>query len=159
MEISIIIALIAALPPAVASVIVGFFHYKKKKAEESKEINSKNNNNTPDVVFDRPFYDTSIIELSRGKQVKHNMPSRNMDFTGREKDLNQISTYFQTNNKVILFGTGGIGKSQIAFEYAYRNMTNYQYLWVVDAEFIEKSYREFATRFGLPSANNESLVV
>jgi tetratricopeptide (TPR) repeat protein len=55
-------------------------------------------------------------------------------------------------------GGAGFGKSQLAFEYAYRYALEYDYIWVVNAAdtlSLERAYREFAIRTDLPSAGTE----
>lgn len=56
---------------------------------------------------------------------------RNLFFTGREKILETLHTQLSTNQAVALTqasalsGLGGVGKTQIALEYAYRHALEY----------------------------------
>jgi tetratricopeptide (TPR) repeat protein len=76
-----------------------------------------------------------------------NLFGRNPYFSGREKILADISDAFLQFPVVELAGQGGYGKSQIAVEYAYRHIYDYDYIWLFNAEsrlHLENSYREFA---------------
>src|SRR4051812_31922430 len=67
------------------------------------------------------------------------------------------------DNKVIgvtLVGLGGMGKTQIALEYCYRNRPMYQYiLWVeADSEhMIQSSFEKIARLLNLPITNPDKL--
>ncbi|MCL1999013.1 MAG: TIR domain-containing protein [Turicibacter sp.] len=91
------------------------------------------------------------------KKLPHisNLPPRNKHFTGREEMLENISRRFQHEPMLSIVGNGGYGKTQLAVEYAYRNATKYDYIWIANAESkltLEQSYRKFALRIDLPSA-------
>ncbi|KAK6356082.1 hypothetical protein TWF718_000456 [Orbilia javanica] len=64
---------------------------------------------------------------------------RNREFVGREGDLRQISNYFTESRSAdtpcifALTGTGGMGKTQIAIEYAYRHHHDYTAIFWISA--------------------------
>ena len=67
------------------------------------------------------------------------VPPRNPVFTGREELLTQLERRLLTESMTAvlpqaLHGMGGVGKSQIAIEYAYRNRSKYQLIWWIAAE-------------------------
>jgi tetratricopeptide (TPR) repeat protein len=89
-----------------------------------------------------------------------NIPYRqNPYFTGREKVLQTLHERLTTTRANALTqpqaisGLGGIGKTQVAVEYAYRHRNDYHYiLWVNAAtrEDIVKSFSELAELLNLP---------
>jgi tetratricopeptide (TPR) repeat protein len=93
-----------------------------------------------------------------------NVPARNADFTGREELLLALEQRLRTQSVTAvlpqaLHGTGGVGKSQIASEYAYRHRSDYDVVWWIPAEQpaqILRSLIELGERLGLdigPEAN------
>ena len=62
-------------------------------------------------------------------KTKSNLPPRNKDFVGREPGLVALEESFSRNKPVVLAanaGLGGIGKTQIAIQYAYRTCSSIQ---------------------------------
>jgi len=79
---------------------------------------------------------------------------RNPLFTGRKELLDKIRLTFEENKEPIaltqaIAGMGGIGKTQTALEFAYRNVDHYQCIFWVNAETpnnILSSFQEFAEK-------------
>lgn len=64
-----------------------------------------------------------------------NVPfQRNPNFTGREEILSGLREAFGSSAKQIIHGLGGVGKSQIAAEFCYRNAASYGVVWWLRAE-------------------------
>jgi tetratricopeptide (TPR) repeat protein/nucleoside phosphorylase len=85
----------------------------------------------------------------------NNLPDRNFNFAGRDSEMEQVDATLKSGRRAVLTGSGGYGKTQIALEYAYRHLQDYQYIWWVNAEselVLQNSYREFAVESGLGSA-------
>ncbi len=67
-----------------------------------------------------------------------NVPQRNTDFTGRGVVLEQLRDRLSASVTAVvpqaLFGLGGVGKTQLAIEYAHRFAANYDMVWWISAE-------------------------
>ena len=85
------------------------------------------------------------------------VPARNPHFTGRDGILAELHDRFRagTSTPVLqaLYGLGGVGKTQLAIEYAYRFAADYDLVWWIDAEqpvLIPDHLTGLAPRLGLP---------
>ena len=85
-----------------------------------------------------------------------NVPQRNKHFTGRVELLTELRQ--QVTGKVTavlahaLHGMGGVGKTQLAVEYAYRYMGDYQVVWWISADqipLVRSSLAAMAPRLGI----------
>ena len=83
------------------------------------------------------------------------MPARNPRFTGRETELRRLREQLRDSGTAILspvslHGLGGVGKTQLALEYAYRFKADYDLVWWVNCgqpQFIDASIADLAERF------------
>ena len=87
---------------------------------------------------------------------------RNPYFIGREDLLTTIANALQTSKGAAppqaLSGLGGIGKTQIALEYAYRFVANYQFVFWARAatrDTLIADYVTFATLLSLPEKDEQ----
>lgn len=85
-------------------------------------------------------------------------------FTGREDIIEQIEKGFKTYRRMALVGWAGIGKSQIAIEYAHRvhkDNPDVRIFWVRGArpEAFLKSYRDTARKLKLPRCDEPEVDV
>src|SRR5262249_15876214 len=79
-------------------------------------------------------------------KVRSNLPPRNRNFVGREMALVALEETFEDSSIVVVSptlkiaaeaGMGGIGKTQIALQYSYRNGNRYPYLtWWLNCETL-----------------------
>ncbi|WP_256725668.1 FxSxx-COOH system tetratricopeptide repeat protein [Streptomyces sp. IMTB 2501] len=86
-----------------------------------------------------------------------NMPPRNLVFTGREDLLQRLERELRGGPTAVLphalHGLGGVGKSQLAQEYVYRQAGQYDIVWWIPAERptqIAQALVELAHRLHLP---------
>jgi|GEM_PF-7000384 len=94
-----------------------------------------------------------------------NLPSlRNSYFTGRTKVIAAIRQNFQAKKSVYISGMGGVGKSSVALEYAYKHKDDYDVIWWLNAgdhTEIQNGFKEFAIRKNLINSDeqNEEAVI
>jgi tetratricopeptide (TPR) repeat protein len=101
---------------------------------------------------------------SAGEQPVWNVPDRNPNFTGRGTELGQITRSLAAASRVVVHsvhGMGGVGKSQLAIEYAHSHAADYDVVWWIAAEetaSIPDQYTGLAGRLGLdPVADPDAL--
>ena len=90
-----------------------------------------------------------------------NLPPRNRVFTGRTSYIADISRRTRRRRRfpIALLGLGGVGKTQIALEYAHKNEENYSAIWLIRAESpvtIIADLTALAGSLGLKNANPRS---
>lgn len=90
----------------------------------------------------------------------YNLPMSNDWFTGRENELEAIDDNFADGCRIqILYGIGGIGKSQIALKYAYDHYRSYSLIHWINAHTIDsivECYRAFlAEKQALPNVQTK----
>jgi tetratricopeptide (TPR) repeat protein len=89
-----------------------------------------------------------------------NVPARNPNFTGRVELLEQLSERLSAGGATAvlpeaLHGMGGIGKTQVAIEYIYRHLSDYDIVWWIHAAeqaLIRAGLTELAQRLELPGS-------
>ncbi|WP_405536622.1 FxSxx-COOH system tetratricopeptide repeat protein [Streptomyces sp. NBC_00075] len=86
---------------------------------------------TPAVGTTLPSFPGSIPGAQR-------LPSRNLTFTGRGPLLERLRDHFTAGPAAavpsqVLYGLGGMGKTQTALEYAHRYKSAYDVVWWIDA--------------------------
>ncbi|MBF8191255.1 tetratricopeptide repeat protein [Nonomuraea sp. K274] len=95
--------------------------------------------------------------------IGRNMPSRNRNFVGREALFESLRSRFvgvegSQPEPQALVGFGGVGKTQAAIEYAWRNMADYDLvLWVSagDPALVPTALASMAPLMNLPSAQTQ----
>ncbi|WP_188618978.1 NB-ARC domain-containing protein, partial [Cysteiniphilum litorale] len=96
-----------------------------------------------------------------------NVDAKNSYFVGRTSEIGQLSLDFKDKPTILLKGGKGIGKTQIAKEYVWQNLSHYDFIWWINgSEDIEPQAIYFAKKINaiLPerekvnSAGNAELV-
>ncbi|MGW3958590.1 FxSxx-COOH system tetratricopeptide repeat protein [Amycolatopsis sp. NPDC005003] len=83
------------------------------------------------------------------------VPARNPEFVGRRELLDHLAATLRPSSCAILHGPGGLGKTQIAVEYIYRQLRDHDLVWWVSApqeSQIRASLTELARQLRLPGA-------
>jgi tetratricopeptide (TPR) repeat protein len=100
-----------------------------------------------------------------------NLPRRNLNFTGRTKLLEGLhstlqssagSAVTQTEATEAISGLGGIGKTQLALEYAHRYASDYDLIWWIGAEqptTVIAALAELAGRLGIAERPDQAEMV
>jgi len=87
------------------------------------------------------------------------VPARNPGFTGRGELLRELREMLVSSGRApvqVLHGRGGVGKTQIATEYAHRFGADYEVVWWIDAEeasLIGAQFAALAAELGLADAD------
>ncbi|KAI9778144.1 MAG: hypothetical protein M1839_008353 [Geoglossum umbratile] len=89
---------------------------------------------------------------------------RDKQFVGREDILSQVEEQLQIRHRVSLHGLGGIGKSQVAIEYAHRfrnSNPKAHVFWVYAASVgrFDQSYKDVARKLKLPRVDDPDVDV
>jgi tetratricopeptide (TPR) repeat protein len=88
-----------------------------------------------------------------------NVPPRNPNFTGRDELLANVRAKLTEGGSVLvwaLYGLGGVGKTQLAIEYAHRHAIDYDLVWWINAEQpVGEQLADLADRLGLPAVEVE----
>ena len=137
-----------------------------KSEEEAKQtlLNGVSTENRPKNA---PSFPGTIVTKFPNQLPFNNLPARNPYFTGRAEILENVQKELETGRAISLTqeskekanisqailqtqvfkGLGGVGKSELAKEYAFRNAYKYEAVWWVNAESevsILQAYTDFA---------------
>jgi tetratricopeptide (TPR) repeat protein len=108
---------------------------------------------------------TSSTHMPLGSARKNIPYPRNTNFTGRESLLNSlrnaltsVGTTALTQTQTVT-GLGGVGKTQLALEYTYSHINDYEVIWWVRSEeptILANDYIELADRLGLEKGSGKT---
>ncbi|MFC1411801.1 FxSxx-COOH system tetratricopeptide repeat protein [Streptacidiphilus sp. N1-12] len=101
-------------------------------------------------------------DVTRSSIFSEEVPARNAHFTGREKELRTLRERLEPEspNATVqptqaLVGMGGVGKTDIAAEYAYRHTADYDLVWWVRAErenLVRDAFVKLGRKLGIAHA-------
>ncbi|MEU4131468.1 FxSxx-COOH system tetratricopeptide repeat protein [Streptomyces wuyuanensis] len=112
-------------------------------------------------LWQAPRRDRARVPLA---PVTYRLPPRNAHFTGRDAALREVRQRLTSTDGVAtlaVHGLGGVGKTQLAVEYAYRYLPKYRFVAFLDAEHPELVARQFvslAGELGLAEVNSEQAI-
>jgi len=103
------------------------------------------------------------------------VPPQNRNFTGRDDMLEHLRSTLQDHVRAAVLphapqgvgprtlqGLGGVGKSQLAVEYAYRCQSDYDLVWWIPADderSIRRSFVSLARKLGLPESEDQQFTI
>ncbi|MGI5118020.1 FxSxx-COOH system tetratricopeptide repeat protein [Marinactinospora thermotolerans] len=94
------------------------------------------------------------------------IPPRNRTFVGRELLLEELRRRLREGTTALvpqtLQGMGGVGKTQLAMEYAHRNRAEYDLVWWIPSETsaqVQQALIDLAVRLGVGSSNDPAAAV
>lgn len=107
-----------------------------------------------------PDLPANTLEIpGHAPEVWGKVPQRNRNFTGRKELLERLHAGIATQVTAVvphaLHGLGGVGKTQVAIEYAYLFRGEYDLVWWISADqpvLLRSSLAALAPHLGLPSA-------
>ncbi|MCO5996682.1 FxSxx-COOH system tetratricopeptide repeat protein [Actinoallomurus rhizosphaericola] len=107
------------------------------------------------TVSDSP---SSGRQLRRSPDVWGGVPPQNKNFTGRSELLSRLRAGIAGEVTAVvphaLHGMGGVGKTQLAIEYAHRYQSEYDLIWWISADqprLVPAALAALAEPLGLPS--------
>jgi Tfp pilus assembly protein PilF len=109
--------------------------------------------NQDEAFFDIARGIRAVIEASALPPIWNVPHNRNPNFTGREVVLSDLHSTLTSGRPAVLIGLGGVGKTQLAVEYAYRHAADFSVVWWVRAEepaTLAADYTNLAIQLGLP---------
>ncbi|MDR2579425.1 MAG: tetratricopeptide repeat protein [Fibromonadaceae bacterium] len=147
-------------------VYIDLFSVKEEKIAVERLLNGVDKK---DIPRHRPSYPGTPKVKFPGSLPFNNLPFvRNKYFTGRDGIFEDICAGFESGSVIlrtqVITGMGGIGKTQMALEYAYRYSSKYDYIWWVQAETeatVLMAYKNFAVKMKLlnkEQQDNESII-
>ncbi|GAA3998367.1 FxSxx-COOH system tetratricopeptide repeat protein [Streptomyces plumbiresistens] len=94
----------------------------------------------------------------------YRLPPRNTNFTGRDATLREVRQCLTSRNGVAMVavqGLGGVGKTQLAIEYAYRYLSKYRFVAFVgaeDSDLVASHFVSLAGQLGLTEVSSDQAI-
>ncbi|MFC8350047.1 FxSxx-COOH system tetratricopeptide repeat protein [Streptomyces sp. NPDC057280] len=153
----------APTPPILSPLIVTDLFGLDDQAARESLLRAVNGPSRPGLAPARPPGMLSRIggtgpRLPGSLPRVRNLPARNAAFTGRDSVLVHLREELASGQRVAvqaLYGRGGVGKTQLALEYAYRFAGEYEVAWWITSEdpaLIPDQLAALAARAGIAPA-------
>lgn len=81
---------------------------------------------------------------------------RNADFVGRENELAFLERELKPASPVVIHGLSGMGKSQLALEFAYSSCKYSRTFWVQGGASLRANFAALSRQLGLQGSTNAS---
>ncbi|MGV9887219.1 FxSxx-COOH system tetratricopeptide repeat protein [Streptomyces sp. NPDC003395] len=100
----------------------------------------------------------------RHRPATYRLPPRNTHFTGRDAILRELRHRLTSDGEgamQVVHGLGGVGKTQLAVEYAYLYRSKYRFVAFVDAEdpdLVPLQFAALARELGLAEVSSDQVV-
>ncbi len=111
------------------------------------------------TTTDRGYSTTGTVSRGRVQVWGREIPFQNPHFIGRDEELALLRSHLLTDSTALishpvqaLYGLGGVGKTELAAEYANRYRSEYDLVWWIRAEreeAITAAFVALGTRLGL----------
>lgn len=128
---------VAGVVGAGAAIVFGVVPLWQKRSESLRP-------NTKPMESVTPGHEVNAVSTNGSAQKPMdslprvwNLPARNPGFTGRDALLAAVREELTVADRAVVQafnGMGGVGKTQLALEYAHRHVAAYEVVWWVDSE-------------------------
>ncbi len=101
----------------------------------------------------------ALMQILPASKAAYRVPHKhNPYFTGRDRLFEEMRGALETEGAAALAGLGGMGKTQLATEYAYHHADEYRVIWWINAEesaTLTADYTRLAEELGLPEKGQQ----
>jgi tetratricopeptide (TPR) repeat protein len=97
----------------------------------------------------------TTIGKIRGERLSNLAPGKVEGFVGRSTELQDLYTFLRSHARHVIWGEPGVGKSQLARQWAYYSSEQYLLRWWInaaDAASLRSGLRELAASVGIEAA-------
>ncbi|MCX6844130.1 MAG: FxSxx-COOH system tetratricopeptide repeat protein, partial [candidate division WOR-3 bacterium] len=159
----------ATAAACVVGIVVAYILYKRSPSKDVEAAVAEVNGKVAklhEVLKQQPPVQVPAVAPAG---LVWNVPfDRNRSFTGREEMLTRLRQELvggkdvALTQKAAVHGLGGIGKTQLAVEYCFRHVHDYDIIWWVRADTPESQAGDFAQlgpHIGIPSQQEQAQTV
>jgi len=121
--------------------------------------------NAPNANITQNFYAGTNTNKTQDSKHLTSLPPKNPNFIGREKELNELKNTLSQKDGIVsvVNGIGGVGKSELVYEYLHRYKDEYKklaFIEISDAMNIEELFKSnFQDGLHLSKEDNFSTII